>query len=197
MKNCGFCGVTLLILTVINIQSVNYVCGQKFVGFDLAKSFIDVSTGIARKIPDTIPTPDAIFSASKNVIAGYPIGIALQTINLFCKYYIQKRKRIIPQIVNKTILGSAALSGKSIKPKVSPDLNKMNFVLMTDGMNYTIPLKNAKAVWNHSGFNRDLNTTILVTGWTSNINESNDALNLISDAYACRGDYNFVVRYNI
>lgn len=90
--------------------------------------------------------------------------------------------------------GSAALSEKSVKPKVSPNLNDMNFVLMNGPSNYSVPLNNPKQLWEYSGFNRTLNTTILVTGWTSNINETNDALKLISDAYFCRSDINFVVR---
>lgn len=78
--------IFVFILALINFQCDNYVCGQKFGGFDLAKSFIDVSTGIAKKIPDAIPSPDALFSASKNLIAGYPVEFALQAINIFCKF---------------------------------------------------------------------------------------------------------------
>lgn len=61
----------------------NYVSANLFT--DAAKSSVDIVTGVAKKIPDAIPTPDAIFAASKNLIAGYPFEVAFKAINLFCK----------------------------------------------------------------------------------------------------------------
>lgn len=52
---------------------------------EISKSVVDVATGVAKKIPESIPSPEAIFSTSKNVIAGYPIEVALSAVNLFCK----------------------------------------------------------------------------------------------------------------
>lgn len=49
------------------------------------KSVKDTAKGVARKIPNSIPSPETIFSASKNVIAGYPFKAIFKTINLFCK----------------------------------------------------------------------------------------------------------------
>lgn len=62
----------------------NTVSGISFGNLDIAKSLVDVTTGIAKKIPDSIPSPDAIFSASKNLIAGYPFEVASKAVNLFC-----------------------------------------------------------------------------------------------------------------
>lgn len=82
---------------------------------------------------------------------------------------------------------------KSIRPKVTPEMTRLNFVLMTPSANYTIPLREAEKLWHHPHFDRSRNTEILVTGWTSNINKSNSALETVWQAYKCRGGVNFVV----
>lgn len=40
----------------------------------LGKSAIDVTKGIAERIPDAIPSPEFLFESGKNVIAGYPFA---------------------------------------------------------------------------------------------------------------------------
>lgn len=70
----------------------------------------------------------------------------------------------------------------------------MNFVLLTQHDRNLIPLDDPHQLWNHKSFNATLKTEILVTGWTSNINETNDALETIWQAYKCRGNVNFIVR---
>lgn len=52
---------------------------------DLAKSLFDVTSGVVKKLPDTLPSVDAIFSTSKNLVAGYPIEAVIYAINHFCK----------------------------------------------------------------------------------------------------------------
>lgn len=42
---------------------------------NIGKSVVDVTKGVASKIPDVIPSPGAIFEYSKNVIAGYPFEL--------------------------------------------------------------------------------------------------------------------------
>lgn len=39
---------------------------------DIGKSATDVAKGVIDKIPDAIPSPEDIFQAGKNLIAGYP-----------------------------------------------------------------------------------------------------------------------------
>lgn len=70
----------------------------------------------------------------------------------------------------------------------------MNFELLThSGENITIPLLEPHRLWNHPKFRQEWNVVLLVTGWNSNINETNDALDAIYSAYRER-DVNFVVR---
>lgn len=39
---------------------------------DIGKSVGDVAKGVIEKIPDAIPSPEDLFQAGKNLIAGYP-----------------------------------------------------------------------------------------------------------------------------
>lgn len=39
---------------------------------DIGKSATDVAKGVIEKIPDAIPSPEDLFQAGKNLIAGYP-----------------------------------------------------------------------------------------------------------------------------
>lgn len=91
--------------------------------------------------------------------------------------------------------GSASLSQKQVKPKVLPDISKMNYLLKTRRGDHSIPIQTPEKLWNHPAFNRELKTAILVTGWFSNVDSTmeNDALETVWEAYACRGDINFVV----
>lgn len=50
------------------------------------KSVKDTATGVVKKIPNSIPSVETIFAASKNVLIGYPFKAVFQTINLFCKF---------------------------------------------------------------------------------------------------------------
>lgn len=74
----------------------------------------------------------------------------------------------------------------------------MNFMLITqDNFNITVPLKEPKSLWQHPKFNINWKVVILVTGWNSNINLTNDAIETLYEAYRCRDDYNFVVKKNV
>lgn len=89
--------------------------------------------------------------------------------------------------------GSAAIHLNAIKPSFTPSVHKMNFELLThNGENVTIPLLKPEALWNHPKFNQNWDVILLVTGWNSNINETNDALDALYASYRLR-DTNFVV----
>lgn len=82
-----------------------------------------------------------------------------------------------------------------VQPRFEPDVTKMNFLLITpQNQEIIIPLTDAPSLWHHPQFNNNLKTVVLVTGWNSNVNETNAALDTLYKAYQCRDDYNFVVR---
>lgn len=89
--------------------------------------------------------------------------------------------------------GSAALSAKSIRPKILPKIDEMKFVLKTSANNYSFSLNNATELWMHKEFNKDLPFVLLVTGWKTNFNQTNDDIDTVYSAYKCRGNVNFVV----
>lgn len=70
----------------------------------------------------------------------------------------------------------------------------MSFVLKTKTKNISVPLNEPDKLWALADFNTELPLVILVTGWTTNFNESaNSALDTVYEAYKCRGGVNFVV----
>lgn len=56
---------------------------------NIGRSAVDLATGIIEKIPDVIPSKEALFQYSKNVVAGYPVEkVDLQ---FFSSQFFQER----------------------------------------------------------------------------------------------------------
>lgn len=91
-------------------------------------------------------------------------------------------------------LGSAAMSEKTIKPRITPNINEMNMILRLNGLDEKIPLQHAELLLTSAKFRKDLPLVILITGWNTDYNVTwNPALDKVYDAYRCRGGINFVV----
>lgn len=91
-------------------------------------------------------------------------------------------------------IGSAAVSQQSVKPRTTPDIHNMNFILKYNGEDFLIPLTQPELLWTHEKFNKELPLVLFATGWTTNYNESeNSALDTLYEAFRCRGNINFVV----
>lgn len=92
-----------------------------------------------------------------------------------------------------TIVGSAAIHLNVIKPMITPSVHLMNFHLLTpNGENIRVPLLEPHNLWDNENFNRNWNTTLVVTGWNTNINSSNECVDKLFSAYK-RRNHNFVV----
>lgn len=80
-----------------------------------------------------------------------------------------------------------------IKPTVTPSVHLMNFQFLTPrGDNFRIPLLEPHKLWDNPKFNRNWNTTLVVTGWNSNVNSTNEAVQTLFIAYKQR-KINFIV----
>ncbi|XP_050091075.1 phospholipase A1-like [Anopheles aquasalis] len=150
--------------------------GIDFGGFfkstgDVAKVAAKTAKGVVEKVPE-IFSPEQLLEFGKQSIVGLPAEAIAATINQIC---------------------SVALLSNATQSENSVNITDMNYVLMTEDDNVTIPLLESDDLWSHDQFNKKFNTVILVTGWTSNINEPNRAIDTIFNAYKARGGYNFVV----
>lgn len=145
---------------------------------DLGKSAADTTIGVITKLPDALPSPEGLWQLGKNVIAGYPFDVAFKAVNTLC---------------------SAAVSQNTVKPRITPNVTSMRFILKVENeSDILVPLTQPNELWSSDKFNRQLPLVILVTGWTTNYNESeNSALDTIYEAYRCRGNVNFVVNLNL
>lgn len=92
------------------------------------------------------------------------------------------------------IVGSAALSTKSVKPRTEPAIANMSYILKVGNQNISVPLNKPVQLWAKKEFDPKLPLVMMVTGWTTNFNDTtNNALDVIYAAYRCRGNVNFVV----
>lgn len=165
--------VSLLILLV---SSAGYLDALDFAG--LAKSTGDVAKvagktvkTVVEKVPE-IFSPEQLADFAKQSIAGVPLEALAATINKICSF---------------------AVSANATESENSVNISALNYVLMTGSENVTVPLLDSDALWSYPLFNDSQYTVILVTGWTSNINGSNRAIDTIFSAYQARGGNNFVV----
>lgn len=90
------------------------------------------------------------------------------------------------------MLGSLVLAANATTPNKTPNASELNYVFLTDNENITIPLLRSEELCRHPSFDPKKKTVVLITGWTTDINETNTAVDLLSEAYKARGDTNFV-----
>ncbi|XP_041451416.1 probable phospholipase A1 magnifin [Drosophila obscura] len=105
------------------------------------------------------------------VVIGLPLDLTFSALNQLCSTIVD--------------LGL-------VQPKITPDMSRMSFLLRTDEcQNVSIPLTKAEKLWETPGFDQDRPTVIFITGWLSNIQNSNSGP--VAKAYSCRNDTNYVL----
>lgn len=96
------------------------------------------------------------------------------------------------------LIGSAALYSQRIRPYFTPDISNMSYVLKVKNVDIRVPLTTPENLWTLKEFNPNLPLVMMITGWTTNFNDpENPTLDKIYNAYSCRGNYNFVVRFEV
>lgn len=84
------------------------------------------------------------------------------------------------------------IDAKIFMPIVEPDINAMNFILHGDACSrYSVSLTRPHDLWFSPAFSRNKSMVIFITGWTFTIDNNNSGP--LAKAFACRGDYNFIV----
>ncbi|CRL01824.1 CLUMA_CG015039, isoform A [Clunio marinus] len=139
---------------------------------DALKLSGNVAKGVAVKVPDLIPSPQNLYRLSKQTLIGLPFELLLSGIDQLC-----------------SIALAADNSTESYK---QPKIEEMNYVLLTERENISIPITESLKLWNHEQFDVMKKVVIMVTGWTTDVNEENSAASELWKAYHSRGDTNFV-----
>lgn len=79
-----------------------------------------------------------------------------------------------------------------------PNLGNIRFTLRTKSKNVVIPLANSIDLWTSPEFNWEWPLVIFVTGWNTNLKEGESRpQDAMADAYLCRGNVNFVVKFTL
>ncbi|KXJ76141.1 hypothetical protein RP20_CCG010246 [Aedes albopictus] len=139
---------------------------------DITKANVRIGERMVSNVPMLLPSVKEIREFGKQSLLGYPFEAVAFGIHSFC---------------------SAAVASNGTEPFFEPDLSLMNYVLMTEAGNFSYPLDKAQDLWESSEFSKDLDTVIVVTGWLTSINETNDAVTELYKAYHARGGHNFIV----
>jgi hypothetical protein len=91
-------------------------------------------------------------------------------------------------------VGSIALAaGNTTESYKQPKIEEMNYVLLTEAENISIPITESIKLWRHEKFDPSKKVVIMVTGWSSDIDAENTAASALWEAYKSRGDTNFVL----
>ncbi|XP_030567416.1 vitellogenin-1 [Drosophila novamexicana] len=130
------------------------------------------ATGAARRSPAALRLQlNQLQNQLRGLVFGLPLDISISTLTYIC---------------------STIMDLGLVQPKIIPDMSLMSFQLRPDACtNVSIPLTQARELWNTTGFHQDRPTVIFITGWGSTIDRSNSGP--VAKAYACRNDSNFVV----
>lgn len=91
--------------------------------------------------------------------------------------------------------GTSAIANNLLNPQELPEMAKMNFVFKGPNGDVAARLDESEQIWTHGDFNKRFNTVIIITGWNSNVNNTNLALDILYLAYRKR-EVNFVVTIN-
>lgn len=92
------------------------------------------------------------------------------------------------------VTGSLALAAaNSTEPFKQPKIEEMNYVLLAESDNFSVPITEPTKLWTHDKFDPTKKVVILVTGWNSDIADENSAASALSGAYKARGGYNFIL----
>lgn len=133
----------------------------------------NVGRGIGSKAVDLVPSIDNIYNIGKQNLLGLPFEVSISVLDKICS---------IANAGNNAILS----------PK-QPTLAEMNYVLLTESENVTVPMNDSLRLWQHPLFNVNEKVVVLVTGWTTNPDEDNDTADLFYRAYRSRGPVNFIL----
>uniref|UniRef100_A0A1Q3FQH7 Putative hepatic triacylglycerol lipase n=2 Tax=Culex tarsalis TaxID=7177 RepID=A0A1Q3FQH7_CULTA len=169
--------IALLLLTTVAIGNAldfgkfSRRVGQVFTK-DTGTMLAKTAQGLVQKVP-TLFSPRQLQDFAKQSLLGVPAEALAGTVNKLC---------------------SIALLSNATESKVSVDVDKMNYVLMTVDQNVSIPLVKSELLWGNPLFDKDLKTVILVTGWKTNIDwdRGMKPIRSIFNAYHARAGYNFV-----
>lgn len=97
-------------------------------------------------------------------------------------------------LIEQLSIGSIALAaGNSTSSFKQPSNDEINYVLLTEAENISIPVTQSLLLWAHEKFDPKKKVVIMITGWTTDIDEQNTAADEMWKAYKSRGDTNFIL----
>lgn len=116
----------------------------------------------------------------------------LSGIDKLCKHSLSFSLDYFP--IEEFSIGSIALAaGNKTEAYKQPSNDEINYVLLTEAENISIPVTQSLLLWAHEKFDPKKKVVVMVTGWTTDIDEENTAADELWKAYKSRGDVNFIL----
>ncbi|XP_070492769.1 vitellogenin-1-like [Chironomus tepperi] len=140
---------------------------------DVGRLGVKAGSGIIKKVPDLIPTPENLYTVSKQTLIGLPFELLLSGIDKLCSI--------------------ALAAGNSTESFKQPKNEEINYVLLTENENVSIPVTDSVRLWAHEKFDPSKKVVVMITGWNSDIDSENTAADELWKAYKSRGDTNFIL----
>lgn len=84
-------------------------------------------------------------------------------------------------------------AGNKTEAYKQPSNDEINYVLLTESENVSIPVTQSLLLWAHEKFDPKKKVIVMVTGWTTDIAEENTAADELWKAYKSRDDTNFIL----
>lgn len=87
-------------------------------------------------------------------------------------------------------IGSIYLTYGDVRPRITPNISKMEFILQTPCLNESYPLLQVDKIVESTNFNVSKKLILFVRGWYGYKGESAETL---AKAFHCRAEHNFLV----
>lgn len=140
---------------------------------ELPKYSFDVMSSIPNELATLTPNAMNYLMMGSKQLAAAPLEETAKFLNAFC---------------------NAGVANNAARPRLSPKLTEMNYILATKSNNASYALSNPQGLVNDVNFNKELGVTLIITGWNSDVQRGgNDALDTLVEAYRCRGGTNILV----
>jgi len=147
--------------------------GYGIFNISLIKDVVSVDNsllGISDDVSNLALTPAEIIQLPLSVFVGLPSSVVSEVVDNLC---------------------DLALGIDIIESQVKPNAAELNLELRTACESFSIPLLQAEELLDLPQFNSSKPTVIVVSGWTTDINNS-ELIDLSAKAFACRDDHNFL-----
>ncbi|XP_065357143.1 vitellogenin-1-like [Calliphora vicina] len=168
-------------LTLKLLVTLLFCCGlfTQIVANDVSNNtnsldIFSIINGLVPQLPKWTVKMEQLFRLPIQALFALPEVSVAQTINQYDALFI----------------GSIYLTYGDVRPRITPNISKMEFILQTPCLNESFPLLQVDEIVESPNFNVSKKLILFVRGWYGYKGESAETL---AKAFHCRGEHNFLL----